>query len=111
MTHSEASALSAKLFAAFPQSGRGELTKEVYVEQMEKLQDAQIAAKIVDRLIENEVFFPVIAVVRAAYMAEVKRAQLPALNPPPLTDAERAEGLKIAREFLSKLGGMKEAPQ
>lgn len=104
MTQSEASKLAAKLFAGYPFRPE-ELTVVVYVEQMMTCENPEWMLEAVNKMLRHEPRLPPISVVLENYKAVKERHPQVALNEPPMTEAEKAEGLAAAREFLDRIGG------
>lgn len=108
MTQAEARALTAKLFAAYPNKTT-DLTAAVYVEKLEPL-NYPVAVRAVDELICSEKWMPTVASVLEVYWrieeaARERRAVARGLAEPPLTEEQKQENARQARALLERLGG------
>ena len=107
MTPAEASALTAKLFAAFPfHRDNDELTAAVYVQMLAELPDPALGLEAVDTAIRRSSYLPSIAVLIEGYgeACEARRARAPRIEEAPMTAEERLEAGRrfrvLANEFL-----------
>lgn len=105
MTQDEATALAAKLLAAYPYK-KSELTAAVYVERFLTL-DYDSAREAVNDLIDTAVDLPAVARVREQHDAVLRRKRMDrlALSEPDLTDEQTQENIRRANEYLAKLRG------
>lgn len=102
MDRSQAEILLARLVAAYPRERLEEANIELYAERLERLRDFETAYRAVDLLIDGSPRFPTVAEIRTAYKRE--RRDQPALPLPPMTEAERQENLRMAREMARRVG-------
>lgn len=112
MTEPQAKALVARMMAAFPAAKIPRETVQVYVEELLPL-NADAGLEAVKVAIRGAKWFPTIADVLEGYWTavETRKVRTLALPEAPLSDSERAEGLRVAREFLSRFPStVKEMP-
>lgn len=105
MTTSEAEAITAKLFAAWPSPLYGDMTVRVYVDEIEKF-DYHRALDALDRLIMTAYQRPSVAELRDMYLSPAlrdKHAQK-ALPMPRVTQEERDANLNRIQELYDHLG-------
>lgn len=105
MTEAEATALCSKLLAAWPHTrGVNELTIDVYVEHLAPLR-FDCASESVNDLICEERYFPSVSVVLDTYRRNAQRSdfQAPALPEPDVSEEQKAENIRQAREMVARL--------
>ena len=100
MNDSDAKALTAKLAAAYPRDWVGQATYEVYAEMIGELKNPVQALEAVNGLIREGNRLPPVAQVRDAYRRLADKYAAPALPEPELTEAQRQENVRMARELL-----------
>lgn len=105
MTEAQATALVARLVAGFPSAHIPAETVQVYVEELLPL-NAEAGLEAVKIATRGARWFPTIAEVLEAYWQAVESrvVRTPALPEAPLSEEDRAEGLRVAREFLARHG-------
>ena len=116
MTRADAKRLVALLLFAFPQPQPPDGTAALWIERLQRLDDAAAAEVAIGHLIDTETWFPTIAAFLDAYRTEVhraaeERAWRDGLAEKDLDDEARAENLARVRELLAHLNvrGMDDA--
>jgi hypothetical protein len=107
MTESEASALTAKLVAAFPHPRVEPLTVQVYAEAIGRLKHYDAALEVVNDLIATARMLPRVADVVEGYDRIRDRFGPKALREPPMSAEQVAYNKARAHEMLERLTGRK----